>query len=128
MCALVVFVCRVAGLAPATARGEEFGGFGLVVAQLFDGDAAGHMGEIVVLHVPRESGAYKAGIRAGDVIVEVDGVKTAGNAFGDIVLNRLRGKVGSSSNLKVRRAPEGTILAFDVVRTRITYAPPGPSE
>jgi glyoxylase-like metal-dependent hydrolase (beta-lactamase superfamily II) len=74
------------------AADEEFGGFGMIVAQLFDRDSPQNMGGIVVLHVLQESEAGKAGIRTGDVITEIDGKQTAGRQFGDVVLNGLRAK------------------------------------
>lgn len=105
------------------AADEEFGGFGMVVAQLFDQDSPQNMGGIVVLHVLRESEADKAGIRAGDVIAEIDGKQTAGRQFGDVVLNGLRGKVGSVSQLKLKRVPDAETITVSVTRTLIKYPP-----
>ena len=108
---------------PWAADAEEFGGFGMVVAQLYDTGSPGNMGGTVILHVPQDSEAYKAGLRAGDVILEVDGRQTAGRIFGDVILNSLRGAVGSSADLKVKRAPGNEALTFRVRRTLVTYPP-----
>ncbi len=91
---------------PLMASGESFGGFGLVVAQLYDGEAPGNLGEIVVLHVLPDGDAYKAGIRAGDVLLEIDGEATAGRRLEDIVLNTLRGEVGTSSKVLLKKVYE----------------------
>lgn len=108
---------------PSAAVAEEFGGFGMVVAQLYDTGCPDNMGGIVVLHVLQDSEANKAGLRAGDVILEVDGRQTAGRRFGDVMLNSLRGKVGTSSDLKIKRSPGDEIMTIRVTRTLISYPP-----
>jgi C-terminal processing protease CtpA/Prc len=108
-------------LMPSKVKSEEFGGFGIVVAQIFDNDSPNNRGEIVVLHVPKDTEAAKSDIRAGDVIFEIDNNKIAGRQFEDIVLNSLRGQVGSISTLKIKRASEGKILTVSVKRTLIKY-------
>jgi carboxyl-terminal processing protease len=120
---MIAMVCLAVSL-PSLARGEEFGGFGIVVAQLYDAESPNNTGGIVILHVPQDSEAYRAGIRAGDIIMEVDGRQTAGRDFKDIVLNSLRGKVGSVSDLTIKRVHEDKTITVRVKRTLITF-PPG---
>ncbi len=115
--ALAAFIC----LLPGPAMAEEFGGFGIVVAQLYDTESPGNRGGIVVLHVPRDSEGQKAGVMAGDVIVEVDGKRLPGREFRDIVLKDLRGKVGSSAVLTIQRMPEKKEITLTVGRSLIRY-------
>ena len=102
---VIVLLCALC-LVPLAAIGESFGGFGLVVAQLYDGEAPGNLGGIVVLHVLPDGEAHKAGIRAGDVLLEIDGEATSGRTLEDIVLNSLRGEVGTSSRVLVKKVFE----------------------
>lgn len=106
---------------PASAENEEFGGFGLTVAQIFDSTAPNNMGGVVILYVHENTEAAKTGLRVGDIIIEVDGKKLAGRSFEDIVVNILRGKVGSSSILKIKRAPENEIITVSVKRALIKF-------
>lgn len=119
---LVSLICIVL-FAPAPANSEEFGGFGIVVAQLYDAESPDHLGGIVVLHVFPDSEALKAGMQAGDVIWEVDGKPTEGRPFKDIIFDSLRGEVGSSSIVKIRRVPEEEPISFTVKRSRISHEP-----
>jgi carboxyl-terminal processing protease len=98
---------------------ERFGGIGIVIAQLYEQEGTNHMGEIVVLQVPTESVAAKAGIQTGDVLVAVDGQPTKGSALADTVLRRLRGAVGSAIHLKVRRFGQDKELEFDMTRVEM---------
>lgn len=95
---------------------EQFGGIGIVIAQLYVQDSASHLGELVVLGVPSESAAAKAGVRPGDVIVAIDGQATKGGTFEDIVRKRLRGTVGSTIQLSVRRSAKEGLLELKLVR------------
>ena len=119
---ILVLVC-VIGLAPSIASSEEFGGFGIVVAQIYDTESPNNMGGIVVLHVFQDSEAQKAGMRAGDIMLEIDAKHTEGRTFSDIVLNGLRGEVGSSANLKIKRVHEDKILSFIVKRALLNSSP-----
>lgn len=65
------------------------------------------------------SPSEKAGLKAGDVIIEVDGVKTDTIGFNDVV-NKIRGQKGTTVNLKVSRDGSTDLLNFDVVRDTIT--------
>ena len=85
-------------------------GVGLVVAQLYSQYTRNHQGEIVVLNAPYGGPGQRAGLRAGDAILSVDGVSTKGKRFVDVVEEQLRGECGSVANLRVQRAGE----TFDV--------------
>jgi carboxyl-terminal processing protease len=121
---LIIIFLYLAGLASPIANAETFGGFGIVVAQIYDDEAPGNRGGIVILHVPGESEADRAGLKAGDIILEIDGRQTAGREFGDVVLNSLRGEPGSSSSLVLRRTPENEIIEVRAKRSEITYETP----
>ncbi len=102
---------------PLMANGASFGGFGLVVAQLYDGAAPGNLGGIVVLHVLPGKEAYKSGIRSGDVLLEIDGEATAGRTLEDIVRNSLRGEVGTSSTVLLKKVYENKTEMIMLKRT-----------
>ncbi len=63
--------------------------------------------------------AEKAGLKAGDIIAEVDGKSTADMGFGDVV-NAIRGQEGTNVKLKIIR--EGVDQPFDVEVTRQNIA------
>lgn len=75
-------------------------------------------GEVVVSAVIPEGPASRAGIRAGDRIVAVDGVSTEGLAP-DELASRVRGDEGSTVNVTVSRPPNDEELDFSIVRERI---------
>ena len=64
------------------------------------------------------SPAEKAGIVAGDIIVEVDGEDIIGQDS-DIVISKIRGEKGTSVNIGVVREGEDEILYFDIVRDTV---------
>lgn len=76
-------------------------------------------GEEVIVVAPIVGGpAVEAGIEAGDVIVEVDGVSVAGTDVHDVV-NQLRGEQGDEVELLIRRGDEESgyeWLTFSVIR------------
>ncbi len=80
-------------------------------------------GKAVVQSLLPDGSAGKAGVQAGDVILEVDGKKTAGMQLGDII-GRVRGPKGTKVHLVVERAGAAAPLAFDILRKTLTL-PPG---
>ena len=118
---LITLLLGLACVVPAIASSEEFGGFGTAVAQIYDEESPNNLGGVVVLHVFPDSEAEKAGMRAGDIIVEVDGKETGGRTFRDIVLNSLRGDVGSSSTVKVKRIEQDALITMTVNRALISF-------
>jgi carboxyl-terminal processing protease len=77
-------------------------------------------GEIVIVAPFRDSPADKAGIRAGDVILAVDGESTAGWTVSQAV-RRIRGPQGSEVTLGVRHENGGT---EDITITRAVISIP----
>jgi carboxyl-terminal processing protease len=75
-------------------------------------------GQVIVVSVVSRSPAQRAGIRAGDAIVEIDGQSTAGLAP-DQLAARVRGAEGSTVDVTVTRPPTGERLTFSIVRELI---------
>ena len=68
--------------------------------------------------------AALAGVRHGDVILEVDGEDVTSFKEPDMVSKRLRGQPGTTVNVKVRRPyVEDSILRFDIIRKTISVNP-----
>lgn len=65
--------------------------------------------------------AEKAGIKAKDVIVEVDGVKTSEIGFEETI-NKIRGAKGTTVNLKIVRSGSENPLDFSVIRETVKVA------
>ena len=68
-----------------------------------------------VVTVFHDSPADKAGLRTGDVILEVDGVPAAGSSISDVV-ERIRGEAGTPVELTVRAGEDGTPRTLKIVR------------
>jgi carboxyl-terminal processing protease len=62
--------------------------------------------------------SYRAGIRAGDKIIEVDGVTTKELGFEETV-KRIRGKPGTEVTLTISRGGESELLDFTLIREQI---------
>ena len=95
--------------ADAETRGE-FGGIGVGVRPTEGG--------VVVVEVREDGPAMKAGVRPGDVIVGVDGRHRAEMSFTEFVV-RIRGEVGSSVELTVRRSGADEPLTLRATRARL---------
>ncbi len=70
--------------------------------------------QIVVVEAIENSPAAKAGIKAGDAIVAIDG-KSTQNMNLEAAISLIRGEIGKSITLKVAR---GSVAPFDVSLTR----------
>lgn len=91
-------VAGAARLELEAALDQEFGGVGL---ELMASPAG------IVVHAPIVDGpAWRAGVRAGDVIAAIDGVDTRGMSVRDAVAV-LRGDIGSTVAVGLRRASSG---------------------
>ena len=66
-----------------------------------------------------ETPAEKAGIKPGDIILEVDGVKTSDIGF-DETINRIRGSEGTKVKLKIAREGAADTIDFEITRQTIT--------
>ncbi len=78
--------------------------------------------EPVVVAPIKNSPAEEAGIKAGDTIVEIDGIPTLGMSDAEVSLH-LRGDAGSPVTLTIDRASETSLLEITVVRGRIDLDP-----
>ncbi len=91
----------------------EFGGLGIEVTM--------ENGFVKVVSPIDDTPAFKAGILAGDYITHIDDVPVMGLTLNDAV-DKMRGKVGTSVNLKVRREGIDEALNFtlkrDVIRIK----------
>lgn len=88
---------------------QEFGGVGIEVEKESDEHP------LIVLSPIFDAPAYRAGIRAGDAILEINGVPTVGMTLKDAV-EHMRGKPGTQVQLKIQHAD--TEEAVDVTVTR----------
>jgi carboxyl-terminal processing protease len=98
----------------------KFDGIGATVAE--------QNGQIIIVAPIENTPAERAGIKAGDVILEVDGESTSGWTQEKAVL-RIRGQRGSKVTLKVRHN-DGQEQTIEIVRDEIkvqsvTTQPPG---
>jgi len=92
----------------------RFGGVGMVVAP--------RNGDYAVVAPFDGSPAYKAGIRTGDTILEIDGRSLHGLPLAD-VLSLVRGPAGSVVRFTVRNSQTGTVSVMRVKRQTIRIAP-----
>jgi carboxyl-terminal processing protease len=85
----------------------EFGGLGLEVSQ--------KDGVIVIITPIEDTPAYKAGIKPGDKIVEINHESTLGINLEDAV-DKMRGKAGSKINIGVIRDGHDGVKRFELTR------------
>ena len=92
----------------------KFGGVGMVVTP--------KGGDYVVISPFEGSPAHKAGIKAGDTVLEIDGQPLNGLPLLE-VLRRVRGPAGSVMSVTVRRAKTGDTRQLKIKRRMIQIAP-----
>ena len=90
-----------------TETSGEFGGLGIEVGM--------EHGVVKVISPIDNTPAHKAGIKAGDYIVKINDIQVQGKTLTEAV-NLMRGTVGSSIKLSVRRKGEKKTLVFNIVR------------
>ena len=88
----------------------KYGGLGLEVGS--------EKGMIKIISPIDNTPAAKAGIKAGDLIVEVDGVPVRGMAL-QKAIDKLRGEKGTSIDLVVLRENQDSPIEFTIVRDTI---------
>jgi len=93
-----------------TETSGEFGGLGIEVSM--------ESGVVKVISPIDDTPASKAGIKAGDYIVKINDTQVQGKSLTEAV-ELMRGPVGSSINLTIRRRGEKKALTFNVIRERI---------
>jgi carboxyl-terminal processing protease len=91
---------------------QQYGGIGIEVT--LEGDQK----QLTVMSPLVGTPAYKAGVRAGDKIVAIDGRSTANRPLDEIV-HWLRGKPGDPVTIAVLRQGHEQPIDFDLVRARI---------
>ena len=90
-----------------TETSGEFGGLGIEVSM--------EAGVVKVISPIDESPAYKVGVKAGDYIVKINNVQVQGKTLSEAV-ELMRGPVGSSIEITVRRIGVRKALVFNITR------------
>ena len=90
-----------------TETSGEFGGLGIEVSM--------EAGVVKVITPIDDTPASKAGIKAGDYIVKIDNVQVQGKSLSEAV-DLMRGLVGTSIELTVRRRGVKKALTFNITR------------
>ena len=90
-----------------TETSGEFGGLGIEVSM--------ESGVVKVISPIDDTPASRAGIKAGDYIVKIEGVQVQGKTLSEAV-DLMRGPVGSSIELIIRRRGEKKALTFNITR------------
>tara|TARA_B100001057_G_scaffold487690_1_gene570807 strand:- start:4418 stop:5557 length:1140 start_codon:yes stop_codon:yes gene_type:complete len=90
-----------------TETSGEFGGLGIEVSM--------ESGVVKVISPIDDTPASKAGIKAGDYIVKINNTQVQGKSLSEAV-DLMRGPVGSSIELTIRRRGEKKALTFEIVR------------
>ena len=97
----------------------EFGGLGIEIS------TPGDYPQIMSYPI-EDTPAEKMGLRAGDLIVEIEGKSTYKMPLTEVV-GMLRGKVGTNVKIKIRRGGQNELLEYTITRDKIplhcvTYA------
>jgi carboxyl-terminal processing protease len=88
----------------------SFGGLGIIVSE--------KNGYVVVISPIRGTPAFRVGMKAGDIIVKVDGKAVQGQSLSEVV-SKLKGKIGTKVKVDVFRKGESQLLPFTITRARI---------
>lgn len=100
-----------------TISSGTYGGIGSIIST--------RDGRVYISHPTWGTPSRKAGLRHGDVILEINGEAVDSGMPVDKVSRRLRGQAGSTVTVKVRRpwVEADSILTFDLVRRNIEVNP-----
>ena len=94
-----------------TETSGKFGGLGIEVGM--------ELGVVKVISPIDNTPAYRAGIKAGDYIVKINNIQVQGKTLTQAV-ELMRGPVGSSITLAVRRKGTKKTLTFNIIREIIS--------
>ena len=92
-------------------RGDDFVGVGIVIED--------KSGQTVITDVLEDSPASEAGLRAGDIILAVDGTPITGRTLEQVSL-MIRGNEGTQVTLTIRRAGAEQPQTITMARRRLT--------
>ncbi|MBE3091670.1 MAG: S41 family peptidase [Candidatus Atribacteria bacterium] len=85
----------------------RFGGLGIIISMKDD--------QLIIISPIEDTPAYKAGVKAGDKIVEIDGKSTEGMGV-DEAVDILRGEKGTEVILGIKRENVEEILEISIIR------------
>ena len=88
----------------------EFGGLGIEITM--------EGGYVKVITPIDDTPAFKAGIEAGDLIIEIDNKSVQGMSLGEAV-DLMRGKIGTSILLTIAREGENSPIEVKIIRDKI---------
>ena len=89
---------------------DKFGGVGVTVSV--------ESGRLQVVTPLVGSPAYRAGVRSGDCIIEIEGQSTAEITL-DEALRQMKGPLGTSVKLTLERATDGSQVSLELVREMV---------
>lgn len=89
---------------------NEFGGIGITVSV--------ETGELTVITPMFRTPAFNAGLRGGDIILEIEGKPTKGISLDDAV-KQMKGKIGTPVKFKVKHIAEDRVAELEVKRELI---------
>ena len=78
-------------------------------------ERVGDPASLYIGRVHREGPAYKAGLRHGDELINVDGTAVSGKSYEEVV-KMVRGEVGSTVKLQIKREGEENPREISVTR------------
>ena len=85
----------------------HFGGLGIIISEKDE--------QIIIISPIEDTPAFRANIKAGDIIVEIDGESAKGITV-DEAVNRLRGEKGTEVTIGVQRKNIEEVLEFKIIR------------
>jgi carboxyl-terminal processing protease len=88
----------------------EYGGIGAIIGEMEN--------KLIVVDPYEGFAAHKAGIRAGDQVVEVNGINAVGRKY-DEITSMLKGQAGTSFKMKVLHPGQTTPVELNLTREEI---------